>query len=417
MQNLRTLLALHDFRYLWLGQVVSNFGDGLTSLALLLLINHLTGSTAALGTLMVVLALPQVTVGMLAGVYVDRLDRRRILLASDALRALGVLGFLFVDSTEQVWLLYLFGFLQAAVGTFFGPARMALVAQIVPEEQLLAANSISQSSHVIARVLGTALAGVLIGSFGSYRAPFLLDTATFLASFFFISRVARRAISVEQAAGDLRAILTQFADGLRVIRRTRALVGTLVGYGVMSLGVGAANVLLIPLIVDDLGLPETWFGALQAAQAAAMVLGGMLVATLLARLRPTTVVSAGIVLFGVVVAATGAVTNIWQIALILFLSGLIYTPANAAAATITQTTVDDAVRGRTGATLNTLTSTANLLSMGLAGVLAEWLGTRTVFALGGGVTLLAGLLAALIFRGVPKPTLPPKRAKVTVTEP
>ena len=102
----RDLLRLPDYRRLWLGQVISDFGDSLTNLALLMLVNRLTGSTAAMATMAIALAIPQVTFGLLAGVYVDRYDRRRIMLLSDLLRALLVLGFATVHSADQLWLLY-----------------------------------------------------------------------------------------------------------------------------------------------------------------------------------------------------------------------------------------------------------------------------------------------------------------------
>ncbi|MCP5023941.1 MAG: MFS transporter [bacterium] len=98
-----TLLRIKDFRYLWLGQIVSNLGDSMTNLALLLLINHLTGSTAALATMAILLALPSLTFGLFAGVIVDRADRKRIMLLSDLLRSIFVLGFILVDGPERIW--------------------------------------------------------------------------------------------------------------------------------------------------------------------------------------------------------------------------------------------------------------------------------------------------------------------------
>ena len=117
----RDVLRVPDFRSLFVGQTISDFGDAMTSLALLLVVNNLTGSTAALALMAIALALPQVTVGVIAGVYVDRWDRRRVMLASDLLRAGLVLGFVFVQSVDTLWLLYLLAVAQATVGTFFTP--------------------------------------------------------------------------------------------------------------------------------------------------------------------------------------------------------------------------------------------------------------------------------------------------------
>src|SRR6476660_5322653 len=135
----RDLMKNRNFRFLWLGQVISDFGDSLTNLALLFLINKLTGSTAALATMLIVLTVPQITFGLVAGVYVDRLDRKRIMIVSDLLRGLLVLGFVPVASPNLGWLLYVVAFVQASIGTRFTPARSALLPNIVPAAGLMAA--------------------------------------------------------------------------------------------------------------------------------------------------------------------------------------------------------------------------------------------------------------------------------------
>ena len=86
---------------------------------------------------------------VVAGVYVDRLDRKRVMVISDLIRGLLVLGFILVDSADKIWLLYLIGFVQASVGTFFNPARSALIPNLVEKEGLLAANSLTQTTQII----------------------------------------------------------------------------------------------------------------------------------------------------------------------------------------------------------------------------------------------------------------------------
>ena len=399
--GLRDLLRLRDFRLLWLGQALSNFGDGLADMALIFLINELTGSTAALATLIVVIAVPEVVLGMVAGVYVDRLDRKRLMVISDGLRAVIALAFIAVATVERLPLLFVLGFLQATVGVFFGPARMALVPSIVPRAALLSANSLGQMTSIVARLLGTAAAGLLVGLLGAYWPAFAINAGTFVLSVLLISRVVAPARPErEPQSGGVRAVWQQLVEGVQVIVRSRALVGMLVAAGVTMLGMGAVNVLLVPLLVNDLGVPETWFGLIELSQTSSMLLSSALVATLAARLRPTTIVSVGLVALGVLIALVAAVLNVWHIMLILFGVGWIMTPLSASFTTIMQTEVDDAVLGRAGAALNALIGGASLISMGAAGVLAESIGVRSVFVLSGAIAVLAGLLAALVFRGV-----------------
>src|SRR5204863_6362718 len=109
----RIALRSPDFRRLWIAHGISQAGDSLTALALLLTVNRLTGSTAMIATLTVVLSVPQLGLGLLAGVLVDRWDRRWTMLVSDVLRGTLVLGFLLVRNSNDIWLLYLLGLLQA----------------------------------------------------------------------------------------------------------------------------------------------------------------------------------------------------------------------------------------------------------------------------------------------------------------
>src|SRR4029079_12886357 len=111
-------------------------------------------------------AIPPLTIGLVAGTYTDRWERRRIMLVSDTLQAIVVLGFVVLRRADMVPLLIVLAFIQASIGTFFTPARGALVPRVVPAEGLLAANSITQATRVIAGVVGTAVAGLIVGVAG-----------------------------------------------------------------------------------------------------------------------------------------------------------------------------------------------------------------------------------------------------------
>ncbi|MFL5733840.1 MAG: MFS transporter [Chloroflexia bacterium] len=403
----KDLMRNRNFRFLWLGQVISDFGDSLTSLSLLFLINKLTGSTAALATMLIVLTIPQITFGLVAGVYVDRLDRKRIMIVSDLLRGLLVLGFMFVASPDLVWLLYVIAFVQASIGTLFTPARSALLPNIVPAQGLMAANSVQQTSRIIFGLLGTAAAGVLIGTFEVFWPAFTVDALTFFASVLLVSRIAgvqTRGTAGESTPGTVRVIFGQLADGMKIIARTPVLSGTLMAVGVAMLGMGAVNVLVIPLIINDLQVPATWFGAVELAQTAGMILSGSLVVVLARRLKPTGIISGSLVGIGAAISLLALVSSVWHIFPVVFAVGLLVTPLQASVSTIMQTSVSNQVRGRISSSLNTMISTTSLVSMGLAGVLGQAIGVRNVFVAGGAVIVVAGFAAAWVFRGYGGPT-------------
>src|SRR3954451_9697808 len=116
----------------------------------------------------IALPTPPLTIGLVAGTYVDRIDRRRIMLASDLVRAGIVVGFVLIGDAGSLWLLYVLAFAQSAVGAFFAPARGAILPRIVPRAGLLAANSLAQATRVVSGVVGAALAGLIVGLAGMF---------------------------------------------------------------------------------------------------------------------------------------------------------------------------------------------------------------------------------------------------------
>lgn len=394
MTELRDLLKIRDYRYLWSAQVLSDFGDNLTFFTLLILIQRLTGSTVALAGLMVSVALPTLIFGTLAGVYVDRIDRRKAMLVADLLRAIVVLGFLFVRSEELVPLIYVIGFVQASIGTVFNPARAAFLPAVVGTEKLLAANSVSQTSRIVFNLLGTGAAGILAAVGDTLAPAFVLDSATFFVSFLLIGRI--RTSGVPDKASESR-VWVEMKQGFGVMLGSRPLRAVLISLSVTMLGLGAVNVLFVPFLLEDLAVSEAFLGAVEASQVAGLVISGTLVAVLASRLRPSTLVSAGLLGVGVFIAAISMTDAVWQIMVLLLFVGLSVGPVQAGANTLSQTLIEDSMRGRVGGALNTLVSAANIVSMGLAGVAAAAIGTRSVFLVSGGLVVLAGFLAYWLF--------------------
>jgi MFS family permease len=400
----RALLRLQPFRCLWAAQLVSSFGDAATWLALLVLTQRLTGSTTAVAGTAIAIALPQLVFGLLAGVLVDRWDRRRVLIASDLVRAGLVLGFLAVTTADRLWLLYALAFASSAAGTFFNPARSVFMAEVLPADRLLPANSLSETSRVVAGVAGVAAAGFLAGASG-LELVFVVDAASFLVSAALVSRVRAAAPAApEEPRAD---VWRELLGGLRLLVGSRLLLGVVLAGTIVMFGLGAVNVLLVPFVVDGLGASETWFGALEGAQVTAMVLAGVALAAVAARVRPTTLVSAGLIGVGAVVAALGAATRVWHLLPLLFAVGLCVTPVQASVTTILQTEVPARLRGRAQASFSTLVGAAGLASMVLSGLVADAVGIRTVFLLSGLVAAGAGLAAAAAFRTARSPGAAP----------
>jgi len=400
--GVRDILRIRDYRHLIGGQAISDIGDGITFLLLLLVINELTGSTAALALMAIAEAVPQFTVGLMAGVYVDRWNRRTVMLAADAIRAVIVLLFAIAATAGTVPLLYVLGFVQSSVSTFFRPARGALLPRIVPAGGLPAANSLAQASQVLGSVIGAGIAGLIFSAFGSGAAGFAIDALTFVVSLAFISRIpaALGRIRAPEHVDERPNVRRSLGEGVAIVRGSRALTGSLIGAAVSMLGLGAVNVLFVPLLVNDLRVDPAWMAGVEFAQTAAMILAAGVVALLARRFAPTTIITVGLAGIGVLIGLMSGVTAVWQVIVILFAVGWLVTPLQAMLQTIVQTASTDATRGRVVSILQASMSTASVASMAIGGVLGDLIGIRAVYLAAAVVVVAAAGVSWVVFRGV-----------------
>jgi MFS family permease len=234
-----------DFRLLWLGQVVSQLGDWFDTIALFTLVLRLTGSGRAVGLVLVARFLPSVVLGPLSGVFADRFNRRTLMIASDAARALVVLGFLFVRRPEHVWLVYVLTVLQLGLSSFFEPARSAAIPSIVRERELVTANAISSVTWSAMLTLGAAFGGPVTAWFGT-DAAFVIDSLTYVLSALLIAsvRLPRRATREKRKLTLSKALgVTDTLEGLRYVRKRPRVLAVLLVKPAWGLGGGILTLL------------------------------------------------------------------------------------------------------------------------------------------------------------------------------
>jgi DHA3 family macrolide efflux protein-like MFS transporter len=398
------VLRNRNFLALWLGQVISQIGDSFTFLALLIMVNQLTGSTVSMGMMMISLTLPQLVFSFLAGVIVDRLDRRKIMIFSDLLRGLLVLAFLTVRSAEQVYILYIVGFLVSTVSVFFWPARTAMIPRIVKgEAKLLSANALSQTIRVAAMLIGPALAGFLIAWVGTSLA-FVVDSLTYLVSAIAIMTITTGGETLDQERIGVRMIWQRFTEGFSYMLRHSTVLGIIVTLMVGLLGIGAIEVLFVPFLQGEFGVGPEGLGFTQTAQGVGMLLGSVLIGNLAARFRLTRIIAWSIGLLGISVAVCGLVNQFIFILIALFVAGLSLAPLNAALNTLMQITVPDGKLGRVGSVVDTSITLSYLISMSGAAFLADAFGMRTVFVAAGIITALSILPALTMMKEPESPS-------------
>ncbi len=208
-----------NFRYLWLGQIVSLLGDWFNLIASAALIGALTDSGLAVGGLFIVRFLAPFFVSPVAGVFADRYNRKHLLIAADVARAVVVMGFLLVRDPAHIWLLYTLTALQLGISGFFFPARNAILPDIVERRELGAANALSSATWSMMLGVGAALGGLAAGQFGAYPS-FVLDALTFVGSALLIAQVrCTHQPALEGSDSSIRAGLRQYVDGLRYLRQ------------------------------------------------------------------------------------------------------------------------------------------------------------------------------------------------------
>jgi MFS family permease len=275
-------LRVRDFRLLWAGRFVSLLGTWLLTVAVPAYVLQLTGSLMATGLTLAAEYLPALLLGPLAGVLSDRWDRRRVMLTTDAFRAVVVAAMLFVDSPGTVWVVYAALAAESAGSILFRPAAQAYTPAVVGTGALLSsANALTALTDGTVRLIGAPLGAVLLLAFG-FPVLIWVDVASYLVSALAIFLTTRRPTPARTAPPDL---LADLRHGLRTVAGHRMTSWLLVVGTVFTLANGALSALLIPLGVTELGGPRQ-AGLVVSALGVGFMLGAPLIRALVDRVQP-----------------------------------------------------------------------------------------------------------------------------------
>ena len=247
---LKLLKSNTGFRNLWCGQIVSQFGDWLNTMATYALILSLTGSGMAMAAVMMVKLLPTVIISPVAGVTADRIDRKKIMILADLGRFFVVMGFLFIDSREDLWILYALIFLEVILSGFFEPARSASLPSLVKKEDLVTANALSGSTWSVMLSFGSLIGGIVVALLG-IKAAFILDALTYLWSGWFIFNIqySKQPLLNKTPKKDLRSGFSDLKSGfIYLMTEPRILSLSLLKAG---LAIAGGLMTLIPLYANQ----------------------------------------------------------------------------------------------------------------------------------------------------------------------
>ncbi|GGJ57808.1 MFS transporter [Streptomyces brasiliensis] len=379
--------ASGDFRKLWVSGLVTNFGSFLTLVALPVQMKELTGSAAAVGAIGAVELIPLIVFGLYGGALADALDKRKLIVWTEAGQGLlsAVLLLNALLPRPLVWPLYIVAALSSAVGAVQRPALDSLWPRIVPHEQLPAAAALNSLRWTVGGVAGPAVAGVVVAYAGLGWA-YAADLPTFAVSVVLIVGIAPSPASHEAAKPSLGAIL----EGTRYAWGRKELLGTyVVDIAAMLLAMPLA---VLPFLADELRA-EWSLGLMYAALPAGSLLVSLTSGWASRVHRHGALVAVSAVLWGLSVAAAGAVGNVWLVLLFLTLAGGFDMVSGIFRAAMWNQTVPDELRGRLAGIELLSYSAGPQLGQVRSGGFAAWFGVRASVWSGG--LLCAGAVGLL----------------------
>jgi MFS family permease len=430
------VLRNRRFLALWLAQVITQVGGNMVLYGLTVQVFTLSGrSNTAVSLLVLSFLVPAVIFGAIAGVYVDRYDRRLILVGANALRGLAFIGILLVENDLR--LIYLLTVVVSTLTTFFGPAEAAMIPTVVPRRQLLAANSLHVLTLQASFFLGFALLGPLLVNLTS-QAVLLLTVATLYfggAALCWVLpayRPGREGHHPAQALGEAgSAVATTFAslrDGLRFITEHHAVFWPLTYIAITSSLIGVLAVLGPGFATEALGLGEKDFVIVVLPLGVGLVMGILLLNLYGRQFSRRRGIEGGLVGLGVTLVALsiaqrvtsslqlGPLVSLLSIVIVVaFVAGVAYAFVAVPAQTQLQEVLPAEIRGRVFGVLNMLVSVASFLPIVVAGPIADAVGTSTVVQVAALVVLAAAIGSIVYAR--PGPERPGRPVLVDLADP
>jgi DHA3 family macrolide efflux protein-like MFS transporter len=397
-------LALNgSFSALWSGQLISLFGDRLNQLALVAVVAISTGSALATGLVFFAATLPNLLLSPIAGTFVDRWDHKEVMVVSDILRGAIVL-ILPIAAVTNIILVYPLIFLVTSISVFFRPARVALLPQIVPEEDLLSANSALWVGETIADVIGYPLAGLFVYLLGSaVPLAFWVDAATYLASAALIATIvvqARTASEVAAAARQREGFVAELAAGWHFLRRESVLLANTIqgAVGQFSLGIAIA---LTPSFVQATfsGSSFGWqaaYGFLETGLGLGNLIGGFVIGLVGARFAKGRMVIVGYAAWGLLIFLFAMTNNLGVALGLTFGQGVANMIFIIPSQTLFQERTPPGLMGRVVGIRFALVFGSMTIAMLLGSVLGQVLGAGPVIAAFGVLTMGAGLVGLAI---------------------
>jgi DHA3 family macrolide efflux protein-like MFS transporter len=404
LQNRIRLLSSHrQYLRLWIGLTQSHLGTLINLIALSLHVYDKTRSGTAVGFMEISMVVPSVVVGFLAGAVVDRYDKKWIMAGADLIR--GAL-FMAMAFTPYLPFYYVIIFASSLVGLFFSPAYSASLPLILEKRGLMEANSLSQMSSQVVRIVGPGIAGLMYVQFGF---PFIciFNGVTFLISAAIIMSLSiPPSLSPKRPWNGLGTTLWDAVDGIRLIKSISFAKWALLSYAGMQLGAGAIVVLVVIFVKDALHGSDAVYGLIISATAAGSF-AGALITWFRGRLNESILMRIAFIILGISVMLISVSINVWLVLVLFVFVGFSQTALSIAIDSLLQKHIPESMMGRTFGTIGAVAQVSQLISMGLGSVCSDIFGVRSVYIAAGALVMITAIIAT---RRIPIPSSVPEPA-------
>ena len=381
-----------DFRLLWSAQLVSTVGTALTDLAAGILVFKATGSALAVGLMFVATAVPTLAVGLFAGVFVDRYDRRKIMVVADLLRAGIVFAIPFLISINII-LLYVAVAAVSTISQFFNPANDALLPEVATDEELTAANSWIMISSFGSTSIGFALSGLLAVAFNIEWA-FYLDGVTFLVSAALLLFLRVGKIEVDGDAS-VKAVVENLKEGVSTLVGNPLLRSLFLSGVPVYFSFGLWNVLLLPFAIEALHATEFEYGIQEGMTSVGFVVGSLMMARFAERFREGSWIVVATIAMGLAGILYGVATTVPMAIILVTISGFFNAPSSIARRVLMQRNTPREMRGRVFSAFAVARDVVFLVGIALAG-LADIIDVRILVVASSIVLVIAGVVTAVM---------------------
>ena len=379
-----------DFSLLWLAQLVSTAGSSLTDLAAGIWVYRETGSALAVGLTLMATAVPSLIVGLLAGVYVDRHDRKRILITTCLVQAVIVALIAVVIGLESIAVVGLYGLilLNAGVKQFFDPAYDSLIPEMASDEELTSANSFLSIASFGSTAIGFAAAG-LLASTVDLNWAFIIDSATFVFSAGCIALMGRYPMPVPEDEATVAVVIANLRAGFATLFGTPIIRSLFVVGGLMFFSFGLWNVLLLPMSIKVLGATEFEYGLQEGLTSVGFVIGSFFMARFARRLPEPAWIAVAMFGMGVGGIFYGMATSIPIAIALVMVSGFFNSPSSVSRATLLQRNTPREMRGRVFSAFYVMRDVIFLFGMAGAG-LADIIDIRVMIVVASLLLIVSG---------------------------